>query len=164
MPTLTHQKSLGQLGENLAAKYLEKQGYKILACNYSPKRWGEIDIIAIDDDTLVFIEVKTRIGEQMLEAFESIDKHKLQVLKRTAQLFIREQERKFKSSEAPPMDIGGILAKPSVALSKVKGAKEGQNTKEKFPEAYRLDFISVHFPTIDSTPEIELFKNIGSEW
>lgn len=50
---------LGERGENVAAKYLRNQGYKILERNYQ-SGVGEIDIIARDGKTLVFVEVKTR--------------------------------------------------------------------------------------------------------
>lgn len=51
--------SLGKKGENLAKRHLEKLGYTILAQNYRI-RLGEIDIVAEDSRTLVFVEVKTR--------------------------------------------------------------------------------------------------------
>lgn len=56
------QKSLGNLGENLALKYLKNNGYQIITRNFSSK-FGEIDIIAKEDSTLVFIEVKTRFSQ-----------------------------------------------------------------------------------------------------
>ena len=52
-------KMLGQQGEDRAAKYLVKQGYKILERNYRT-RAGEIDLIALDRGEVVFVEVKTR--------------------------------------------------------------------------------------------------------
>lgn len=51
-------KTTGNFGEELAAKYVKKQGMKILERNFRTVR-GEIDIVAKDDDQLVFIEVKT---------------------------------------------------------------------------------------------------------
>lgn len=48
---------IGELGEDVACKYLEKQGFIILERNYT-KKWGEIDIIARKDEKLYFIEVK----------------------------------------------------------------------------------------------------------
>ncbi len=52
-------KMLGQEGEDQAAKYLVRQGYKILERNYRT-RVGEIDLIALHDGEVVFVEVKTR--------------------------------------------------------------------------------------------------------
>ncbi len=76
----------GSLGEKIAAEYLRKQGYKILEQNFS-KRWGEIDIIAIDQDTLVFIEVKTRTSNAFGSPLEAITPWKLKTLTRTLQFY-----------------------------------------------------------------------------
>ena len=54
--------SLGKLGENLACDALARRGYAIIARRYRT-RLGEIDIIARDGDTTVFVEVKTRAGD-----------------------------------------------------------------------------------------------------
>ena len=48
---------IGEKGEVLAKRFLQKQGYKIITTNYGNKL-GEIDIIALEKDTIVFIEVK----------------------------------------------------------------------------------------------------------
>jgi putative endonuclease len=55
-------KLLGREGEDLAARFLMKQGYRILERNYST-RTGEIDLIALHDGALVFVEVKTRTSD-----------------------------------------------------------------------------------------------------
>ncbi len=52
-------KILGRSGEDLAARHLAKLGYRILERNYGTRQ-GEIDLIALDRDTIVFVEVKTR--------------------------------------------------------------------------------------------------------
>lgn len=57
---------IGKKGENIAAAYLKKKGFKILEMNYinpKGKRLGEIDIIVRKGEVIVFIEVKTRNGE-----------------------------------------------------------------------------------------------------
>lgn len=53
--------ALGRLGEELAARELTRRGYEILARRYRTK-YGEIDIVARDHDTIVIVEVKTRDG------------------------------------------------------------------------------------------------------
>lgn len=50
--------TLGQRGEDIAAQYLLEHGYKITARNWRCK-WGELDIVALEGQTLVFIEIKT---------------------------------------------------------------------------------------------------------
>ncbi|PIU84129.1 MAG: YraN family protein [Elusimicrobia bacterium CG06_land_8_20_14_3_00_38_11] len=59
---MTESGELGKSGEELAERYLTKLGYKILAQNFRTK-YGEIDIIAKDKKTIVFVEVKTRSGD-----------------------------------------------------------------------------------------------------
>jgi putative endonuclease len=58
-----HRQSLGKLGENLACAALTQRGYAIIARRYRT-RLGEIDIIARDGDTTVFVEVKSRAGDE----------------------------------------------------------------------------------------------------
>jgi putative endonuclease len=53
------QPSVGRKGEELARRHLERHGYRILTCNYRV-RFGEIDLVAEEKGTLVFVEVKTR--------------------------------------------------------------------------------------------------------
>ena len=57
---MTHARlTLGKTGEDLACRELRRRGYAVLARRYRT-RWGEIDVVARDGDTLVFVEVKTR--------------------------------------------------------------------------------------------------------
>lgn len=56
---MSNNKDIGNLGEDLASKYLEEQGYKIIERNFRCKL-GEVDIIAMDAEEIVFVEVKTR--------------------------------------------------------------------------------------------------------
>ncbi|ADB52092.1 YraN family protein [Conexibacter woesei] len=50
---------LGRIGENLAVEHLERRGFVVLDRNYRT-RWGELDVVACDDERIVFCEVKTR--------------------------------------------------------------------------------------------------------
>lgn len=81
-------KWLGAKGERLAAKYLRRQGYRLLERNFrSPG--GEIDIIAQDGDGLVFVEVKTRRGrrEEFIKA--SVNRNKMRRLVRTSLYYLK---------------------------------------------------------------------------
>jgi len=63
--------SLGKLGEDLACAELSRRGYAILARRYRT-RFGEIDIIARDAETTVFVEVKTRDGDRFGDGAEAV--------------------------------------------------------------------------------------------
>lgn len=83
-------KEIGDLGENAAAKYLKKNGYKILGRNYR-KKYGEIDIIAEKDDSIAFVEVKTRKNDDFGRPCEFVDKRKQERIKKTALSYICEK-------------------------------------------------------------------------
>ncbi len=76
----------GKRGEEIAAEYLKKQGFKIIDRNFRI-RGGEIDIIALDAGTLVFIEVKTRSSAAFGSPLEAITYWKLKALIKTAQFY-----------------------------------------------------------------------------
>ena len=80
---------LGQKGEGLAAKFLEQNGYRIISRNYKTSL-GEIDIIAKDKDTLVFIEVKTRESLQYGQPFESVTRFKRRKIANVATLYLKK--------------------------------------------------------------------------
>lgn len=77
---------LGKRGENIAAEYLQKHGYKIIDRNFRI-RGGEIDIIAIEKNTLVIVEVKTRTSHKFGLPEESVTVHKLKFLERAAEFY-----------------------------------------------------------------------------
>src|ERR1700704_3520272 len=70
-----HRVSLGKTGEDLACQELERRGYAIVARRYR-RRGGELDIIARDGKTMVFVEVKAREGHAFGEASEAVTAHK----------------------------------------------------------------------------------------
>lgn len=103
-------KTIGKLGEDLAAEYLQQQGYEILARNWGNK-WGEIDIICRkhpeccyatpgvlvqnlprgarmrSPGVLVFVEVKTKVGQQFGAPHEMVNPRKLFQIQRMASLY-----------------------------------------------------------------------------
>jgi putative endonuclease len=66
----------GVRGEKLACRFLRSHGYKILYRNFKDRRGGEIDVVCRDGDTLVFVEVKTRSGEEFGRPIEAVDRQK----------------------------------------------------------------------------------------
>ncbi len=80
-------KDLFHIGEELAAKYLTGKGYSMLCKNFRIKG-GEIDIIALDGDTLVFVEVKTRSYHSISAALENVNYTKQLRISRTAVEYI----------------------------------------------------------------------------
>lgn len=78
--------NIGLLGENIASDFLRKKGYTILEKNFK-KRYGEIDIVAVQENTLIFIEVKTRTSSQFGSPLEAITPWKLQAVIRSAQYY-----------------------------------------------------------------------------
>lgn len=85
--------SLGAEGELFAAGYLKKIGYRIMALNYTSPA-GEIDIIALDGETLVFIEVKTRKDRSYGFPFEAVHGRKQGQIIRTAQHYLLKKKLK----------------------------------------------------------------------
>ena len=81
---MTHARiALGRTGEDLACEELERRGYAIIARRYR-RRGGELDIIARDGQTMVFVEVKTREGRAFGEACEAITANKRRTITRLA--------------------------------------------------------------------------------
>lgn len=80
-------RQIGNRGEDLACEYLKKQGYKILGRNFYI-RGGEIDIIAKDKDTLVFVEVKARFSDKFGLAREAVTSWKIRSLIKSAEVYI----------------------------------------------------------------------------
>jgi putative endonuclease len=80
--------TLGDKGEGFAAGFLRKKGYKILEQNYKT-RIGEIDIIAMDGETLVFVEVKTRESLNYGRPFESVTVYKRKKISNVAMLYLK---------------------------------------------------------------------------
>lgn len=80
-------KKLGKLGEQIATEYLEKNNYKIIKRNFYCRQ-GEIDIIAKDNDEIVFVEVKTRSSIDFGQPSEAVNSVKQKHMIKAAQYFL----------------------------------------------------------------------------
>ena len=79
----------GAWGETVAAEYLRKKKYKLLAAGYRC-RFGEIDLIACDRKHLIFVEVKTRKDGDFALAREFVDARKQSRLRSTAEMYLSQ--------------------------------------------------------------------------
>ena len=85
----TSTRSLGRYGEDLACKYLQAKGYKILKRNFRCRRFGEIDIVASKAEVLSFIEVKTRASLRYGKPAEAVTLAKQRKIYRVAQYYLQ---------------------------------------------------------------------------
>lgn len=83
---MSPKKNLGRLGEELADRLLRKKGYKIIAKNFQT-RFGEIDLVAVQGATLVFVEVKTRVSRRFGFPEEAVSLRKLRKIEKVASQF-----------------------------------------------------------------------------
>lgn len=81
-------KSLGQRGEDGAARFLKRKGYRILA-RHLDLPLGELDIIAVDGRTIVFVEVKTRTSDDAGHPSEAVDTRKEQRMTQAALAYLK---------------------------------------------------------------------------
>lgn len=82
-------KTTGDRGEQIAADYITKNGFNVLERNYRYKR-AEIDIIALKDDQLIFVEVKSRNGTFFGYPEEAVDERKAEMIMMAANHYIFE--------------------------------------------------------------------------
>ena len=79
----------GKLAEDFAAEWLESKGYKIIARNFRYQK-AEIDIIALEGETLVIFEVKARANNRTTEPQEAVTRKKIKLLVQAADHFLDE--------------------------------------------------------------------------
>jgi putative endonuclease len=81
-------KSLGERGEDFAARFLKRLGYHVVA-RHVDMRVGELDIVAVDGRTVVFVEVKTRSSDAAGSPLEAIDNLRQQRMTRAALAYLK---------------------------------------------------------------------------
>ena len=104
-------RQFGNMGEEIAAKFLVDNGYKILERNVHYSRYCELDIVAKQKDTLVIVEVKTRKNNTFGTPFEAITKTKYENIKKGALKYISENPcRNYR------IDVIGITLQPELKI------------------------------------------------
>ena len=108
--------TLGRRGEDLAAQHLKKKGYIILERNYK-LRSGEIDIVAKENNTISFIEVRTRSSLEFGSPFDSVTTSKQRQIIRTALHYIKvndlfDYEVRF--------DVVSVLKNPGANTARIE--------------------------------------------
>lgn len=115
-------KALGSLGEDRAEEFLKKRGYRILERNYRCP-FGEVDIVAEEGGSVVFIEVKTRKSLRFGFPKEAVDRNKMRKLSKVASFYLEE---KGLVDRAARFDVVSILF------------SEGREEIEVLPDAFDL--------------------------
>ena len=115
---------LGRTGEDLALAHLERLGYALVARNHRT-RWGEIDLVVHDGQTLVFVEVKTRRAARTGRGpWEALHERKRAQVRRMAAAFLAEASERPRAVDLR-FDAIGVVIDPRgrlVALDHIEGA------------------------------------------
>lgn len=108
--------SLGKQGEKMAVDFLRTKGYAINETNYRT-RGGEIDIIAEKNHVQIFIEVKTRIGDEKGKPYEAVTYRKVKHLQKAISFYLNEKNHK-----TGPMriDVISIELNPNESIKKLQ--------------------------------------------
>jgi putative endonuclease len=115
-------KTRGDRGEAAAVKYLRAQGYRVIERNFRCP-WGEIDLVARDNDTLVFVEIKARQSRAFGEPHEAVGEWKQRRLIRTAQTYL--SRHRLGENVSTRFDVVAVLLTPSGAeIQVIKNAFE----------------------------------------
>ncbi|MBF0549686.1 MAG: YraN family protein [Deltaproteobacteria bacterium] len=105
----TGTKVLGTIGEKAAAEFLKRKGYEILDVNFTCPL-GELDIVARDGRTIVFVEVKTRSAGQIIRPKDQVGQRKIQRLSALA-VYYRKKMNLLQTSGR--FDVIGVIVGPA---------------------------------------------------
>ena len=97
--------TLGAQGEELAAAFLKRQGYRIVARNYRCPS-GEINIVALDGDTIAFVEVKSRSSDEAADPEVAVHHRKRRQVTRAAKYFL---SNKSMQNQACRFDVVAVV-------------------------------------------------------
>ena len=99
-----HTRGRGRAAEREAARWLRRQGFEVVERNATNKA-GEIDLVALEGDTLCFVEIKARSGSSHGSALAAVDPHKQQRLARTAALYLATHVDRWGSEPVCRFDV-----------------------------------------------------------
>ncbi len=120
---MSNTKKIGDFGENFACRKLRSKGYKILCRNYR-QTVGEIDIIAENEECIVFVEVKTRGENYLFEPVFAVTKEKQRKIIKTAQIYLLKNE----TTKQPRFDVFEVVTRGGILLR----VKEYTHTENAF--------------------------------
>ena len=98
--------NIGKIGENISKNYLIQNGFKILSTNFRSK-YGEIDIICEDLKYIIFVEVKSKIDHNFVQAFERVDYYKQQKILKTIDFYFSKNN----NPKQPRIDVIEVILK-----------------------------------------------------
>lgn len=114
---LNQRQTFGRESESLAVKYLKKNGYKILEQNYRSKL-GEIDIIAKDKKTLVFVEVKARRSDRYGSPKWAITPQKKRQVSKVALYYLKVTKQTMVKARFDVVTVRSLESKPQIEIIK----------------------------------------------
>lgn len=118
---LNQTQKFGEAGEAIAARYLKKKGYRIIETNYRTKL-GEIDLIAKDKDTIVFVEVKSRRSWQFGNPKAAVTPQKQRKISMVALQYLKATHR---SNASARFDVAAVtLSRDKPQIEIIKNAFE----------------------------------------
>lgn len=110
-------KQIGTKGEEIACSYLKKLGWKILEKNFRYSKYAEIDIIAKETNTIVFVEVKTRTTSNFGHPFEAINTKKINNIYKAALSYLKSTQERYEDYR---IDIISILGNSNPKIEHIK--------------------------------------------
>lgn len=114
---MSDRREFGQEGESIAIRYLKKNGYKILEQNYRTKL-GEIDIIAKDKDTIVFVEVKARRSRRFGNPKYAVTPKKQRKISMVALYYLKAAKQNDAKARFDVVAIHSAQDNPSIEVVK----------------------------------------------
>ena len=109
-------RQFGDVGEEIAVKFLQDNGYQIVARNVHYSRFCELDIVAKRNNMLVFVEVKTRKNNDFGSPLEAVTKSKYANIKKGAFKYLEENPTKNYR-----IDVIGITMQPELKIEHLQG-------------------------------------------